>query len=466
MDLNELEHVKSYRDRISSVSEKGERKWVYASKPSGKFYNLRKIVVFIYVATLITLPFIKINGMPFVLINLPEGRFILFSKIFWPQDFYIFAIGMIAFIMFIALFTVIYGRLFCGWVCPQTIFMEFFYRPIEWMVEGNPAAQKLLNNAPWSGSKIAKKITKHALFLIVTVLISNIFLAYIFGIEKLWDYMKHPADHISLLIGIGVFSLFFYFVFAFVRDIVCTTICPYGRLQGTLFDKDTMQIAYDYKRGEPRGKINKKAERTIGDCIDCGHCVHVCPTGIDIRDGLQMECVGCTACIDACDDMMVKVHLPKGLIRYASENEIASGEKWHFTTKAKAYSIVLAILSIAMFVLLLTRKDLDVNVARAAGQLYNIEANSHLSNLYNLRFLNKQELSYPVKLKLENMNGTLEVVGGNTIYLKKADITNATLIIHLARKDLTGYKTKVLIGVYQGDKKIRTIKVSFIGPMM
>lgn len=466
MDLNELEHAETYRDRISTVSEKGERKWVYASKPSGKFYTYRKIVVFIYVATLIILPFIKVNGMPFVQINLPEGRFILFSKIFWPQDFYIFAIGMIAFIMFIALFTVIYGRLFCGWVCPQTIFMEFFYRPIEWMVEGNPASQRLLNNAPWSGSKIAKKITKHVLFLIVTVLISNIFLSYIFGVEKLWDYMKHPADHISLLIGIGVFSLFFYFVFAFVRDIVCTTICPYGRLQGTLFDKDTMQIAYDYKRGEPRGKINKKADRTIGDCIDCGHCVHVCPTGIDIRDGLQMECVGCTACIDACDEMMEKVHLPKGLIRYASENEIASGEKWHFTTKAKAYSVVLAILSIAMFVLLFTRKDLDVNVARAAGQLYNIEADGKLSNLYNLRFLNKLEKQYPVTLKLENMTGKLEIVGGNDIVLKKADITNATLIIHLARKDLTGYKTKVLIGVYQGDKKIRTIKASFIGPMM
>ncbi|MBP6323565.1 MAG: 4Fe-4S binding protein, partial [Chitinophagales bacterium] len=263
MDLDELQHAESYRDRVSTVTDKGARNWVYALKPHGKFYNYRNILAAFYLLVFFGIPFIKVNGMPFVMFNVLEGKFILFSKIFWPQDFYIFAIAMITFIIFIILFTVIYGRLFCGWVCPQTIFMELVFRPIEWLVEGNPAEQKLLNNGPWNFKKVYKKLLKHLIFFTISFIIANTFLMYIFGKDKVIKIIEEPiSEHVALFVGLIVFTFMFYGVFAFVREIVCTTICPYGRLQGVMFDKDTMLVAYDYKRGEERGKYKKNEERT------------------------------------------------------------------------------------------------------------------------------------------------------------------------------------------------------------
>ena len=283
----------TFRDRVSSVTKAGLRKWIYAAKPKGKFYKYRTALSFLYLLTFFALPLIKFNGMPFFMLNFPEGKFIVFGNIFWPQDFFIFAVAMITFIVFVALFTVIYGRLFCGWVCPQTIFMEMVFRRIEWWIEGTPSQQKKNNKGELTTTQLIKKIIKHIVFLSLSFLIANTFLAYIISFDELIKIISEPiAEHTLLLTGLIVFTLLFYSVYAFVRDIVCTTICPYGRLQGVLFDKDTMQISYDYNRGEPRGKINKKEERTKGDCIDCMRCVQVCPTGIDIRNGVQMECVG------------------------------------------------------------------------------------------------------------------------------------------------------------------------------
>ncbi|MEN9449251.1 MAG: hypothetical protein RJA25_2541, partial [Bacteroidota bacterium] len=385
-DIDDIYKSEEYRNRISSVKEDGSRNWIYALKPNGKFYNYRTLLVIFYLIFFFSIPFIKVNGMPFVLFNVIDGKFILFSKIFWPEDFHIFAVAMIAFIIFIALFTVIYGRLFCGWICPQTVFLEFVFRPIEWWIEGNPAQQKLLNKGPWNFNKIWRKSLKHFIYLIIAFAIANTFLAYIISMDELKKIIHEPiSEHNGLFIGLIGFSLVFYAVFAYVREIVCTTICPYGRLQGALYDKDTMLVAYDYKRGEQRGKFKKNQERAIGDCIDCHQCVNVCPTGIDIRNGTQLDCVGCTACIDACDFMMEKVGLPKGLIRYASENNIAEGKKFTFTPKIKAYSILLIILTIVLVVLMITRSDLDSHISRVAGQLYQELPDKKISNLYNIK---------------------------------------------------------------------------------
>lgn len=467
MDLDDLQHGTTYRDRVSTVTEKGGRNWIYALKPHGKFYNYRTILVIVYLLAFFGIPFIKVNGMPFMLFNVLEGRFILFSKIFWPQDFYIFAIAMITFIIFIALFTVIYGRLFCGWVCPQTVFMEFVFRPIEWLIEGNPAAQKILNNGPWSSSKVFKKTLKHVLYFIISFLIANTFLSYILGVDRLLKIITEPlSEHLSLFIGLIVFSFFFYGVFAFVREIVCTTICPYGRLQGVMYDKDTMLVAYDYKRGEERGKFKKNEERKIGDCIDCHQCIHVCPTGIDIRNGTQLDCIGCTACIDACDYMMDKVGLPKGLIRYASESGIAEGKKMTFTLRIKAYTTLLFILLGILTVLLITRKQIDTHITRTGGQLYQELADNKLSNLYNAKIINKTNKDFPVELKLENAKGEIKLVGKPNIILQKEKVFTETFFIILDKKDLVERSTKLKIGVYKDGKKIQTVKTNFLGPFI
>lgn len=454
----------NFRDIVSSVSTKGKRSWVFAEKPKGKFTNWRNYISYFYFAIFFGMPWIKINGMPFIMFNFTEGKFILFSKIFWPNDFFIFAIAMIAGIIFIALFTVIYGRLFCGWICPQTIFMEMLFRKVEWLIEGTYIQQRKLDQLPWNTEKILKRGIKHTVFLFLSFLIANTFLAYIIGIDDLLLGIQHPSENLVLLGGLLIFTLLFYSVYAFVRDIVCTTICPYGRLQSVLFDKDTMQISYDYVRGEPRGKISKDENNQNGDCIDCNRCVNVCPTGIDIRNGVQMECVGCTACIDACDDVMIKINKPTGLIRYASENEIAKGEKFKFNAKTKAYSVVLAILTVLMIALIISRKSIDTYISRVKGQTYQELPNNEISNLFNAKIINKTNQEVPIHLVLENTKGEIKLIGNNNIILKKEAINQLTFFIILDKSQVKERKTKLKVGVYQGVEKIQTVNTTFLGP--
>ena len=465
MTEQDLIHVETFRDRISSVTDKGKRNWIYALKPSGKWYNYRKITAYLYLSIFFIIPFIKVDGLPFMMINIIEGKFILFSKIFWPQDFFIFAIAMITFIVFIVLFTVVYGRLFCGWVCPQTVFMEFVFRPIEWLIEGSPSQQHKLNEGKDYKQKIIKKTLKHSIFLILSFIIANTFLAYILGIDEIIKIIKEPiSEHVGLLTGLIIFTLLFYSVFAFVRDIVCTTICPYGRLQSVMFDKDTMQITYDYNRGEPRGKYKKNVERIEGDCINCMKCVHVCPTGIDIRDGLQMECVGCTACIDVCNDVMQALNFDKGLIRYASENEISTGKKFHFNSRMKAYTVLLGIMILFMSFLVSTRKSVDIYISRVKGQLYQEMPDNRISNLFEAKIINKTRKEIPVSLKLEGMEGQVKLVGKQQMLLGKESISDFTFFLEIPDKLIQKHTTKIKIGVYQNDKKIQTIDTKFLGP--
>ncbi|MEZ4880707.1 MAG: cytochrome c oxidase accessory protein CcoG, partial [Chitinophagales bacterium] len=354
---------------------------------------------------------------------------------------------------------------FCGWVCPQTIFLEFLYRPIEWLIEGTPAKQRRLNKGAWTSNKAFKKISKHIIYFVLAFIIINVFLSYFIGYEAVFQFLAHPFQQVGLLIGVLAFSFMFYGVFAHVREIVCTTICPYGRLQGTLFDEDTMQIAYDYNRGEPRAKFKKNKERTEGDCIDCHQCVDVCPTGIDIRNGLQMECVGCTACIDACDFMMKHVNLPTGLIRYASEREIKTGTKIKFTTKAKAYTGLLVILVAVLAALIITRKDINVQIVRASGQSYTkLDNGERYSNMYNLKAINKIAETVKVDVKLVGIDGKIDVVGNEHIALKPESITNNPIIITIDDKYIKSYKTKIELDIYNNGKIIQRINTNFIGP--
>lgn len=467
MQEEELQHAETYRDRVSTVNEGGKRNWVYALKPKGDWYKKRKILAYFYLAIFLIMPFIKVNGLPFLMINVVEGKFILFSKIFWPQDFFIFAIGMITFIIFIVLFTVAFGRLFCGWVCPQTIFLEFIFRPIEWAIEGSPNQQRKLNELKWTKTWIYKKTLKHFIYFLISFIIAHTFLSYVIGIDEVIKIIKEPlADHLGLFFGLFVFTFLFYGVFAFLREIVCTTICPYGRLQGVMFDKDTMQIAYDFKRGEPRGKLKKGEQRTDGDCINCFKCVQVCPTAIDIRDGLQMECVGCTACADACDEVMDVLHLDRGLIRYASENELNGGKKIHFNGRIKAYTGLLLVLFVAMISLVATRNTIDTYISRVKGQLFQKVGEDKLSNLYDAKIINKTKIPTTVVLKLEDLNGTFNIIGKKDIVLLPESINEFTFFLEIPKKAIKERNSNIKISVYSGDKKIQTIKTKFLGPFI
>ncbi len=457
----------SFRDRIATVDARGKRNWVYAQKPEGRFYHIRTWVSWGFFALFFALPFIKMNGRPLFLFNIPDAKFIIFGKIFWPQDFFIFGLTMVTFIIFIVLFTAAFGRLFCGWVCPQTIFMEMLFRKVEYWIEGSAAKQRLLKNSPWTGRKIRIKLTKHIAFFLLAFIISNFFLAYIIGVDELEKIITEPvSEHVVGFLSILVFAGVFYGVYAFFREQVCTVVCPYGRLQGVLLDRNSMIVAYDYKRGEPREKYKKekKPGTETGDCIDCFQCVKVCPTGIDIRHGTQMECVGCTACIDACNKMMAAVNRPPGLIRYASENGIAEGKHLRYTGRMKFYTILLVVLTGVLGVLLATRKEIGGTIVRAPGQLYQERENDSLSNLYIIKVVNKSLEDIPLTLRLENAPGRVIEAEGKEILVKKEDIGKGSFFIVLPGNFISKRKTKLNVGLYRGDKKITSISTNFMGP--
>lgn len=453
----------SFRDRIPTVSEKGKRNWIYAWKPSGKFYQWRGLLSIFYIGLFFSTPFISINGNPLLQINVVEGKYSILGFIFWPQDFFIFGLGMVTFMVFIVLFTMIYGRVFCGWACPQTIFMEMIFRKIEWWIEGNPNQQRILNKSPWNGRKIGLKTLKHVSFFGLSFLIANTFLAYIIGKDELFRIMVEPVTkHLGGFSTIIFFTAVFYGVYAFAREIVCTVICPYGRLQGVLLDRNSIIVAYDYKRGERRAKGKRPAEG-LGDCVDCNQCVVVCPTGIDIRNGTQLECINCTACIDACNHVMDKVGLQRGLIRYASENQIATRAPFRFNARMKAYSAFLTVLIAAMVVLLVTRKDVEAKIFRAKGQLFQEVGADSLSNLYNVQMTNKTHEAVPISLKVENEEALIRFVGKEHMQVPKEGKSEAMFFIILPKKSLKNRETALKVGVYQGDKKIGNLKTSFLG---
>jgi len=463
--MEDLYHDESFRGRISSVTASGKRNWIYALKPTGRLYQYRNYLAWSCLAIFFILPFIYVRGNPLFLINIIDSKFVLFGKIFWPQDFFILALGMIFFIVFIALFTIIYGRLFCGWVCPQTIFMEFVFRKIEWLIEGSPGSQRKLNEGPWTAEKVWKKSLKHFIFIAFSFLIAHTFLAYIIGVKAIWQLMAQPInENIGMLLSLSAFTFLFYGVFAFVREIVCTTICPYGRLQGVLYDKNTMQISYDYDRGEPRSHYKKTAQRTGGDCIDCRKCVIVCPTGIDIRDGVQMDCVGCTACIDACDEVMDKVGFPRGLIRYASENEISEKKPFAFTAKMKAYSAILLLLMCSMGFMIVTRTEIDTHISRIKGQLFQEVDENTLSNLFEAKIINKSLTEKDVEIKAEGIPGTVKLVGMHGFHLKAEAVNDFTFFLEIPKSEIKKRSNPITIGVYENGKKVQTIHTTFLGP--
>ena len=457
----------SFRDHIATVDKDGKRIWMYPKKPKGKFTRYRNYVGYTLLALFFIAPFIRVNEEPLIMLNVLERHFVIFGIVFWPQDFHLFLLAMLTMVVFVVLFTVVYGRVFCGWACPQTIFMELVFRKIEYWIEGDWKAQKLLDQSAITSTKIFKKSAKHATFFLLSFLISNLFLTYIIGTEAWWTMVTDDTEnHIGNLSAMLIFTSIFYFVYARFREQVCITVCPYGRLQGVMLDKKSVVVGYDYIRGEARAKIHKNEDRTLagkGDCIDCHHCVDVCPTGIDIRDGLQMECINCTACMDACDDILSKVGLPAGLIRYTSEEGIREGKQLRFTKRIIAYSTVLLALIIALATLLITRPDVETSILRTPGILYQKQGDNAYSNLYNLKIVNKTRRLLSLNLKLENVAGEIKMVG-EMPSVKPQAITEGALFIILPDRSATTIKTKIEIGVYDGNRQIETVRTTFISP--
>lgn len=467
-----MEKQENFRDTINTIDDEGKRKWVFPKKPSGKLYRYRKYVSYVLLVFFLASPFIKIDGNQFLLFNVLERKFNIFGFPFWPQDFYLFVLSMIIGVVFFTLFTVAFGRVFCGWICPQTIFMEMVFRRIEYAIEGDRGKQIRLAKMPWNGEKIRKRLLKWAVFFLISFLIANVFLAYLIGSDRLSLYvMEGPLQHMSTFIGLLIFTAVFYFIFAWFREQVCIIACPYGRLQGVLLDTKSIVVAYDHKRGEReegRKKFRKNEDREAlghGDCIDCFQCVNVCPTGIDIRNGTQLECVNCTACIDECDSIMDSVNLPKGLIRYASEENIIDKEPFKLTARMKGYIAVLTILTGLLIGMLFLRSDVEATVLRLPGQLYELKEDNIVSNVYTFKLINKTNNEYDnIELKLLSHTGDIRFVTQHEVVVPPQGLVEGTLFIELHRAALEGHKNRVEIGVYSNDILIETTNTNFLGP--
>jgi cytochrome c oxidase accessory protein FixG len=460
-----------FRDHLTTADKQGHRQWLYPKKPKGRWTQRRTWVSWLLLAILFAGPFLRINGNPYFLINIVERKFSIFGQLFWPSDFVIFVIASLLFITSIMVFTTAFGRLWCGWVCPQTLLMEMVFRKIEYAIEGDSIAQRALARAPWSAAKIAKKAAKHFIFFALSWIIGNTLLAYIIGSESLIQIITDdPRNH---LVGLGfmtAFTLLFYAIFARFREQACTFICPYGRFMSATIDENTMVVAYDHKRGEYRGPMKRgqsfelRRAEGLGDCVNCRACVAVCPTGIDIRNGTQMECVNCTACIDACDGIMDKIGRPRGLVRYASQNSIERGEKFRFTPRLALYFVALAALATVLAVLMFTRNDVETILLRAPGALYTQLGDGRIENIYTVKVINKTSRQKPIEFRLENTEGEVSLMGDPEFNVPKDHLAQTSLLIALKPEVLNGSNRKLKIGVYSNGKRLETVQTVFVGP--
>lgn len=455
-----------FREHLVNVDKKGARIWLFPKIIAGTFYKRRTWFSWVLLLLLFGGPWIKINGNPFLLFNVLERKFIIFGIPFWPQDLYLIAIGLITFIVFIIAFTAVFGRVFCGWACPQTIFMEMVFRKIENWIEGSPAQQKKLKEQEWNAEKIRKRVLKLGIFWIISFLISNTFLAYIIGSDQLLKIITDPiGTHIAGLVSIVIFTTVFYLVFARIRELVCVMICPYGRLQGVLMDPKSVVVAYDFNRGEPRGKLQKDAalQAKQGDCVDCGLCIDVCPTGIDIRNGTQLECIHCTACIDACDSVMDKINKPHGLIRYASEEQLKENKPFRFSTRIFVYTGLWLLLFGLFVTLLVLRKDVQASMFRSPGTTY-LESNSgEVTNVFDLKLVNKTFKRMRVNLGTKDNKQAVIAVSTNS-WLEPGEIRSIPMFVKMKKQDITENIMTFEVVVYGNGEKVNTIKEKFLAP--
>ena len=458
----------SFRDALASVQDDGKRNWVYPKKVKGLFYKYRSYLSWVLLAILFAGPFIQVGGRPYMLFNIFERKFIIFGAAFWPQDTHLLIFLLLIFFVFIILFTVVFGRVWCGWACPQTLFMEMVFRKIEYLIEGDANQQRALNEQPWNTEKVIKKGIKLSVFVVISLMIGHLVMAYLIGVDQVIEIVSQPPSaNMAGFVGLIAFSGIFMFVFSWFREQACIVVCPYGRLQGVLLDDNSINVMYDYVRGEPRGPIKKNPTENLGkgDCVDCNLCVQVCPTGIDIRNGTQMECVNCTACIDACDDVMLKVDRPKGLIRYASENSIKEGFQKLVTGRVKGYSIVLVLLVVAFVSLIVTREDLQGTITRFPGMTFQAREDGTVSNLYQITLINKTFEPQKVELQALADGMKVEIIGAKEWILEPQTKFEGRFFLVRNQAEVQVNQEKVKVALIHNQEEIDRIKTNFMAPL-
>jgi cytochrome c oxidase accessory protein FixG len=386
-------------DSVTTIRQDGSRRFVYPADVRGRFTTARRAAAAVLIAVYLLLPWIRVNGYPAVFLDVASRRFHLFGLTLAVQDVWLlfFLITGLGFSLFFT--TALLGRIWCGWACPQTIFLDHVFRRVERWTEGDAVSRRQLAAAPWSAGKVARRAVKHALYILASAAIAHLFLAYFVSLPRLWSMMgSAPVAHWDDFAFIAVATGILYFNFGWFREQLCIVICPYGRLQSVLVDDHSLVIGYDAGRGEPRG--------SDGDCVACDRCVRVCPTAIDIRHGPQLECIGCAACIDACDEVMARTHRPPGLVRYDSLAGLAGRKTRWIRPRTVAYAVFLAIGFAVAAAELTTVHPANFGITRMVGGPYFVDG-VYVRNQFFVRIVNKR--TDPARFVLEVAGGPAEL---------------------------------------------------------
>ncbi len=387
------------RDAVTTIRDDGSRRYLHPADVRGRFTRARVWSGWLLIAIYLSLPWIKIGGHPAIFLDIAARRFHLFGLTFAFQDIWMLFFGITGLGFGLFFITALLGRVWCGWACPQTVFLDQVYRRIERFFEGDATARRALDAAPWTATKVIRRGGKHILYVLVSATIAHLFLAYFVSIPQLWAMMHEaPAEHWASFVFVALFTAILYGNFAWFREQLCLIICPYGRLQSALIDDHSLIVGYDTTRGEPRGKLGIP---DAGACIDCNRCVRVCPTGIDIRQGLQLECIGCAACIDACDEVMTKVNRPTGLIRYDSLAGFR-GEKTRWIRPRILMYVALLVVGAAVATFAFSRmQPANVQVTRLGGAPYFVDE-QFVRNQFLVRLVNKRDHAQRFALSLSD----------------------------------------------------------------
>ncbi len=428
--------IRPNRDSVTTIRDDGSRLFLHPADAHGRFTALRRWSGWVLIAIYLALPWIPVGGHPAVFLDIAHRRFHLFGLTLAFQDAWLLFFGITGLGFSLFFITALLGRVWCGWACPQTVFLEHVYRRIERWLEGDAVARRRLDAAPWDTTKVIRRGFKQVVFFGVSAVIAHLFLAYYVSIPELWTMMHSaPGEHWSAFVFVFVFTAILYFNFAWFREQLCLIICPYGRLQSVLIDDHSMVIGYDEKRGEPRGKAGTP---DAGACVDCNRCVQVCPTGIDIRQGLQIECIGCAACIDACDTVMDKLGRDRGLVRYDSQTGLGGGKTRWLRPRTLVYAVLMLVGATVATWAATTVRPAALAVTRMVGAPYYL-ADDGVRNQFMVRLVNKTDAPARFVVTVEAGGQPLTQTGFNQV-VELAPLAEQVqpLILQVARADYAG----------------------------
>ncbi len=445
------------------MNEDGSRRWIRPKPSDGPWLTRRQVVAYVLMVVYLAIPHVSINGKPSILLDAVRREFTLFGYTFLATDTVLFMLLLGTLVLLVFTFTALFGRVWCGWGCPQTVWMEFLFRPIERWVEGGRMGSMQIDKT--RGHLHPRRLLKYAIYLAIALVLAHTFLAYFVGVDalKVW-VTRSPVEHPSSFAVMAVTTVLVFLDFAYFREQTCTIACPYGRWQSVLLDKSSLIIAYDYGRGEPRGKGTKQRQASLGDCIDCGACVATCPTGIDIRDGLQMECIHCTQCADACDAIMESVGKPKGLIRYTSR-EILAGEKRHLLRpRTVLYPVALALVAGTLVYQLDNKAAADVTLLRSVERPFTEEADGRISNQVRVKIANRAGEDRAYTLTVVGADDGTVVIPVNPFPIGAGRTETTSLFILLPRASFAGGDRMVTLRVSDGEDFTGEYAYRLLGP--